>query len=452
MRLARDSKESRRDAHALAPPRRYCLPSMRGVTATSGPRPGMPSQDPFSEFFRQFGMPVPGAPSDRSRSGPPLERGEGSGFIVGADGYILTNAHVVDRASQVTVKLKDRREFQAKVLGEDPRSDVAVLKIEARNLPTVRLGDSSKLRPGEWVVAIGSPFGFENSVTAGIVSATSRAVGSQSSIVPFIQTDVAVNPGNSGGPLFNMAGEVVGINSMIYSGTGGYQGVSFAIPIDVALDVKDQLVKTGHVTRGRIGVTVQEVNAQLADSFKLDRPRGALVSSVESGGPADSAGVRPGDIIVGVDDRKVDLSSDLPGIVAHLAPGSSAKLDVIRDGQSRELKVRIAEMKEPRDGTLLSRNGSGDPAKEAPQLGLAVRPITPDEAKSADIKGGLVVEDVSGPAAAAGVQPGDVILRAGDQVVKSAADLRKAASRSEHAMALLIQRGGNQIYVPIRLS
>jgi serine protease Do len=229
---------------------------------------------------------------------------------------------------------------------------VAVLKIDARNLPTVKLGDSSKLRAGEWVVAIGAPFGFENSVTAGVVSATARAVGSSTSVVPFIQTDVAVNPGNSGGPLFNLQGEVVGINSMIYTGTGGYQGISFAIPIDIALDVKDQLVRNGHVTRGRIGVTIQDVNAQLAESFGLDRPHGALVSSVEKDGPAAKAGVQPGDVIVGVEGRTVDLSTELPGVIAHLHPGSTATLDIVRNGKSKKIAVKIAELKEPRTPML----------------------------------------------------------------------------------------------------
>ena len=256
--------------------------------------------DPFSEFFRRFGQPP------RGNSQP--VRGEGSGFIVSPDGYILTNAHVVENADEVTVKTTDRREYTAKVVGVDEQTDVALLKIEAKNLPTVRLGDPAKLRPGEWVVAIGSPFGFENSVTAGIVSATSRAMPG-GNYTPFIQTDVAVNPGNSGGPLFNMNGEVVGINSQIYSRTGGYMGVSFAIPIDVASGVKDQLIKTGHVTRSRIGVSIQEVNAQLAESFGLDRPRGALVGSVEDDGPGAKGGIKAGDVILKVDGETIETVS-----------------------------------------------------------------------------------------------------------------------------------------------
>jgi serine protease Do len=423
--------------------------STRKTNTASASQPQLTPDDPFYDFFRRFGIPFPGAPGHSPPSSP-LQRGEGSGFIVGADGYILTNAHVVDQASDVTVKLTDRREFQAKVVGVDRRSDVAVLKIDARNLPTVKLGDSSKLRAGEWVVAIGAPFGFENSVTAGVVSATARAVGSSTSVVPFIQTDVAVNPGNSGGPLFNLQGEVVGINSMIYTGTGGYQGISFAIPIDIALDVKNQLVKTGHVTRGRIGVTIQDVNAQLADSFGLDRPHGALVSSVEKDGPAAKAGVQPGDVIVGVEGRPIDLSTELPGVIAHQHPGSTATLDIVRNGKSKKIDVKIAELKEPRTPMLAGRSGSDH--TDAPRLGLAVRPLTPDEQREADTQGGLVVEQVTGgPAAAAGIRTGDIILRVGDEPVRSVEDLRKATDTSSSTVALLIQRQDAQIYVPLRL-
>ncbi len=276
---------------------------------------GMSPNDPFQEFFRRFGQPMPVAISS-----PP--RGEGSGFIVSADGYILTNAHVVADADEVTVKTTDRREYTAKVVGYDEATDVAVLKIDAKNLPTVKIGDPSKLRPGEWVIAIGSPFGFENSVTAGIVSATSRSMPG-SNYAPFIQTDVAVNPGNSGGPLFNLNGEVVGINSQIYSRSGGYMGLSFAIPIDVASNVQQQLVSTGKVTRSRIGVSIQDVNAQLAESFGLDRPKGALVGMVEDDGPGAKAGLKAGDVILKVDGTDIDQSSQLPGLIASKKPGST---------------------------------------------------------------------------------------------------------------------------------
>src|SRR5918994_578682 len=297
---------------------------------------GMSPNDPFFEFFRRFGQPAP-------RGNAPQARGEGSGFIVSADGYILTNAHVVENADEVTVRTTDRREYTAKVVGVDAQTDVAVLKIEAKNLPSVRLGDPSKLRPGEWVVAIGSPFGFENSVTAGIVSATSRAMPG-GNYTPFIQTDVAVNPGNSGGPLFNLDGEVVGINSQIYSRTGGYMGVSFAIPIDVASNVKDQLVKTGRVTRSRTGVQIQEVTAQLAESFGLDRPRGALVGMVENDGPGERGGINAGDVILKVDGETVETSSQVPVMIAGKKPGSSVAIEVWRNGSTKELSVRPVEI------------------------------------------------------------------------------------------------------------
>ncbi|MBX5463357.1 MAG: DegQ family serine endoprotease [Steroidobacteraceae bacterium] len=405
--------------------------------------PQFSPDDPFYEFFRRFGIP---APWDRDR-GPQLQRGEGSGFIISRDGYILTNAHVVDEATDVTVKLTDRREFTAKVVGSDPRSDVAVLKIDAHDLPTVKIGDSRQLRPGEWVVAIGSPFGFENSVTAGVVSATSRAVGAANSIVPFIQTDVAVNPGNSGGPLFNLRGEVVGINSMIYSGTGGYQGISFAIPIHVALDVQRQLVETGRVVRGRIGVTIQDVNAQLAESFGLDRPRGALVSAVEDGGPAADAGVKPGDVIVAVNDKPIEVSSELPPIIAHLRPGTTATLEVVRDRKKKRLEVKIEELQEPR-GSVLARGTDGS---DTPRLGVDVRPLTPAEQRQAEVDHGLLVERSTGPALTAGVQRGDIILRVGNTPVESVADLKKAIRDSKGTVALLIQRGDAQLYLPVRL-
>ena len=314
--------------------------STRENTRPTASAPHMSPDDSFNDFFKRFGIPMPGAPGRGPGRGatPQIERGEGSGFIITTDGYVLTNAHVVDDSSKVQVKLSDRREFDAKVVGKDLRSDVAVLKIDARNLPIVKFGDSSKLQPGQWVAAIGAPFGFENSVTVGVVSATSRSVGSENSIVPFIQTDVAVNPGNSGGPLFDLAGEVIGINSMIYSGNGGYQGISFAIPIDAALDVEKQLLATGHVTRGRIGVAVQEVNASLAHSFGLDRPRGALISAVDDKGPAAAAGLRAGDIIVAVDRRPIELSTQLPAIVARLLPGRNATLNIIRDGRASDIR------------------------------------------------------------------------------------------------------------------
>jgi len=401
---------------------------------------GMSPNDPFFEFFRRFGQQMP-------RNAPPPQ-GEGSGFIVSPDGYILTNAHVVADADEVTVKTTDRREYPAKVVGVDEASDVAVIKIEAKNLPTVRLGDPSKLRPGEWVVAIGSPFGFENSVTAGIVSATSRAMPG-GNYTPFIQTDVAVNPGNSGGPLFNLNGEVVGINSQIYSRTGGYMGVSFAIPIDVASGVKDQLIKSGHVTRSRIGVSIQDVTAQLAESFGLDRPRGALVGMVEDDGPGQKGGVHAGDVILKVDGETVETSSQVPVMIAGKKPGSSVDLVVWRNGSTKDLTVRPVEIQDKGQRVASNDAQQGD---ETARLGLAVRPLTQQEKRQAETDGDLLIEDVDGPAAVAGVRPGDIILGVNGAKVKSMDELRAAAKkRNGKVVALLIERDNAQIFVPVRV-
>ena len=405
--------------------------------------------DPLSDFFRRFGIPAPGGGGGDQQEPP--QHALGSGFIVSNDGYVLTNAHVVADASDVTVKLPDRREFPAKVIGADRRSDVAVLKIDGHNLPTVAFGDPTHVEPGQWVAAIGSPFGFENSVTAGVISATSRALGPQSSLVPFIQTDVAVNPGNSGGPLFNLRGEVIGINSQIYSATGGYQGISFAIPIDVARNVQQQLIQTGHVTRGRIGVAIQDVNAQLAQSFKLDRPRGALISSVQPDGPAAKAGLRPGDVILRVNGKPIETSGELPNLIANTKPGSDATLDVWRNGRPETVKVRVAPLNDEDSGRASNGRPGGASAAQTGRLGLGVRPLTPDEQREVQTEGRLVVEQAQGAAAAAGVQPGDIILAVNDTPVKSVADLRKATQNAKGSIALLIQRQDARIYVPVRI-
>jgi serine protease Do len=399
--------------------------------------PGLEDNPAFRDFFRGF----------RGRGGPRAEqplRGLGSGFIVSDDGYIITNAHVVENADAVTVRLTDRREFKAKVIGKDKQTDIAVLKIEGRGLPTVKLGKSADANVGEWVAAIGSPFGFENSVSAGIVSAKNRPLP-DSSYVNFIQTDVAVNPGNSGGPLFNLAGEVIGINSQIYSRSGGFQGISFAIPIEVALNVKDQLVKNGKVARGRIGVTVQEVNATLADSFGLDRPRGALVSSVESGGAGEKSGLQVGDIILKYDGKPIERSSDLPLLVADTPAGKSAAVEVWRSRATKSLAVApVAGKSEKESVAANDRDSHG-------RLGVAVRALSPDERRDNGGRGGLVVEQVSGNAARAGIQQGDLLLSFNGTPLKSADELRTLVGKAGKSAALLIQREDRQLFVPVEL-
>lgn len=410
---------------------------------------GMSEDDPLRDFFRRFGMPGPGG---GPRGEAPIMHGTGSGFIVSKDGYILTNAHVVSEADEVTVRLTDRREFAAKVIGSDARTDVAVIKIDAKaDLPVVEIGDPSRLKTGQWVLAIGSPFGLANTATAGIVSSTARSVGGGSS-VPFIQTDVAVNPGNSGGPLFDLQGEVVGINSMIFSQSGGYMGVSFAIPIDIAMQVREQLITTGRVVRGRIGVGVQDVDASLANSFKLDRPRGALVSYVEPDGPAQKAGLRPGDVVLEVDDKPIKQSADLSNTIAAIKPGTDTKLTVWRGGKQEHVDIRVAQLDEPETRTAGVRPSKR--SEEGAKLGLVVRPLSREEKQSAGTEGSLVVEDVQGPAARAGLQPGDVILAVNNRSVRSVQELRAEAAKLHggDAAALLVERGGNQIFVPVRVS
>jgi serine protease Do len=377
-------------------------------------------------------------------SGAPM-RGEGSGFIVSADGIILTNAHVVDDAQKVTVKLTDRREFEATVIGSDAKSDVAVLRIDAHDLPVIKLGDPRTLQVGEWVVAIGSPFGLENSVTAGIVSAKGRSLPDDT-YVPFIQTDVAVNPGNSGGPLFNLRGEVVGINSQIYSRSGGYQGLSFAIPIDVAMNVSKQLQAHGHVTRGKLGVGIQDVDQALAESFGLDVPRGALVASVEKGGPAAKAGLQEGDVILGFDGQPIDSAGQLPSAVAATDPGKAVSLQVWRDRATREVKVKLGQTT---DDSAVAANDDGT---SAGRLGMMVRPLTADEKQQAELNDGLVVEGVDGAAAEAGVRPGDIVIAANGTPVKSVEQLRSVVSGSKSHVALLVQRGDARLFMPVELS
>ena len=411
----------------------------RGLSKTSGregraPRGGIPPE--LAPFFR--GMPDG---SDDGDSGP--ARGMGSGFIVDAGGLILTNAHVVDGADEVVVKLLDQREFKAKVLGSDKTTDVAVLKIDASGLPAIRAGSPAKTRVGEWVVAIGAPYGLEHTVTSGIVSAKSRSLPGDA-VVPFIQTDAAVNPGNSGGPLFNLDGEVIGINSQIFSRSGGFQGLAFAIPIDVALDVKDQIVKNGKVSHGKLGVTVQEVNQALAESFGMKQPGGALVGSVQRNGPGAKAGLEPGDVIVKFNDQAIRRSGDLPPLVSSVKPGSTVKLEVWRDGKPVELAATVGTLE---DGKVAKAADADEPKGK---LGVAVRPLTPDEQKAGG-KSGLVVEKAGGAAAKAGVQPGDVIVGVGSTRVTTVDELRAQVDKSGKTVALLIERQGRQIFVPVKV-
>ena len=404
----------------------------------------IPEDDPFYEFFRRFAPQIPREQESQSL---------GSGFIISSDGYIMTNAHVVDHADKITVRLTDKREFSAKVIGVDIRTDVALLKIEAKGLPTVKVGDPNKLKVGEWVVAIGSPFGFDNSVTAGIVSAKGRSLP-QDNLVPFIQTDVAINPGNSGGPLFNMNEEVVGINSQIYTRSGGSMGLSFAIPIDVATQVADQLRKSGKVTRGRIGVTVQELTRELAESFGLSSPNGALVSNVEKNGPADKAGIQASDVILKFDGKPVNNSSDLPRMVAAVKPGTKAVIELWRKGKSKLVTVEVAEM--PEDGLLAhSAKQPSDKAGEMiARLGIAASELSADQLQQLQVSGGLLVENVTGSSArAAGLQQGDVLLAIGNVQIRSLAQLNellKLVPRGRN-VALLVRRGDNATYIAIRL-
>src|ERR1700733_10287806 len=414
--------------------------------------------DPFNDFFRRFGLPRPNIPQPKNYA--PVH-GIGSGFIISPDGYILTNTHVVSNSSKITVKLTDRREFDAKVVGEDERTDVAVIKIVAKGeLPVVRLGDSNKLRPGQWVLAIGSPFGFENSVTAGVVSATARGnvggEGGSNGYVPFIQTDVAVNPGNSGGPLFNLNGEGVGINSQIYSRSGGYEGISFAIPIDVASNVADQLIKSGHVSRGRIGVTIQEVTAATAENLGLDRPHGAAVASVEAGGPADKAGIEPLDIIISVNGKPVEASEQLPAMIAEVKPGEPAQLEVWRDKAVKHINVTVEELKDKASEASARHGGGGNNGEEGEaatvnRIGLSVRALTAAEKTQLKAKGNIVVVNAKGPAAEAGLRGGDVILSINRIKVDTIAGFEAAVKNASRDATLLIQREGQQSIVTITL-
>jgi serine protease Do len=411
--------------------------------------PGIEDEE-IQEFFRRF---IPRQPAPGQGPGRPESRSLGSGFIISADGYILTNAHVVDSADEITVRLTDKREYKAKVIGADKRTDLAVIRIEASALPVVRFGDANKLKVGEWVVAIGSPFGFDNSVTAGIVSAKGRSLP-QENFVPFIQTDVAINPGNSGGPLFNMRGEVVGINSQIYSRTGGFMGLSFAIPIDVALDVQKQLRDKGRVSRGRIGVVIQEVTRDIATSFGLERARGALVNSVEKGSPADKAGVEASDIIVKFDSKPVEASSDLPRIVGATRPGSQVQLEVLRKGAPKALAITVGELQEERVAARDTPKERKPVEVAANRLGLVVNELTAEQKSNLKLNHGLVVAEVRQDARAE-LRRGDILLtvvhkgkhtelKSVDQFNQLLAGLDKSA-----VITLHVKRGESTAFVTV---
>ncbi len=411
------------------------------IKADSNAAPNIPEDDPMFDFFRRY---IP----------QPIPKGEGqslgSGFIIGADGYIMTNAHVVAAADEITVTLNDKREFKAKVIGSDKRTDVALIKIEATGLSKVAFGDPARLRVGDWVLAIGSPFGFDNSVTAGIVSAKGRSLP-QENYVPFIQTDVAINPGNSGGPLYNLNGEVIGINSQIYSRTGGFMGLSFAIPIDVAMDISNQLRAGGKVTRGWLGVVIQEVTKELADSFGLSKAQGALVANVEKGGPAEKAGLESSDIILKFDNKDVKTSTDLPRLVGAVKPGSKVNVQIWRKGATKDLAVAVGELPVDKSANTPPPFKRGK-TENIGKLGLTLSELTADQRKELKISAGVLVEEVKGAAARAGLQPGDVILAINNNEVKTIEQFNQTLGKLEARknMALLVRRGETTQYITIR--
>ena len=419
------------------------------------PFPGMPDDENLQEFFKRFGipgMPGQGAPGQGAPGGQDYKSSSlGSGFIISSDGYILTNAHVVSAADEVLVKLSDKREFKAKIIGADKRTDVALIKIEATNLPKVIIGDPSALKVGQWVAAIGSPFGLENTMTAGIVSAKGRALP-QENFVPFIQTDVAINPGNSGGPLFNLAGEVVGINSQIYSRSGGSVGLSFSIPIDVAIDISNQLKSTGKITRGWLGVAIQELTKELAESFGMKNANGALIAGVEKGGPAEKGGLEPGDVITKFDGKPIVTSSDLPRAVGSAKPGKATAVEILRKGAVKNLTVNVGEMPtDPNEVVVPSKA----PAKaESNKIGLTLRELTPAQKKKLNGKNGLLVVDSLGAAAQAGIRRGDVILGLNNAESQSVEQFNKQinAVSAGKTIAVLVLRGESTLYVPIKVT
>ncbi|HNU66677.1 MAG TPA: DegQ family serine endoprotease [Methylotenera sp.] len=414
---------------------------------------GPEGDEQLQEFFRRFGIPnMPGMPGQNGEAQPDYKsQSLGSGFIISNDGYILTNAHVVSGADEVIVKLSDNREFKAKIIGTDKRTDVALVKIEASGLQKVTIGDPSKLKVGEWVAAIGSPFGLENTMTAGIVSAKGRALP-QENFVPFIQTDVAINPGNSGGPLFNLNGEVVGINSQIYSRSGGSMGLSFAIPIDVAIDVSNQLKTSGKITRGWLGIAIQEITKELAESFGMKNTNGALVAGVEKNGPADKGGLEAGDVILKFDGKPITTSADLPRAVGATKPGKIVPVEVLRKGSAKTLNIGVGEM--PSDPNEAAQSSKSAPQAEANKIGLTLKELTAAQKKKLNGKNGLLVIESTGAAAQAGIRRGDVILGLNNSETQSVEQFNKQinAVATGKTVAVLVQRGENTLYVPIKVT
>ena len=418
------------------------------------PFPGMPDDEDIPEFFKRFGIPgMPGMPGQGDRNGGQDYKSQslGSGFIIGADGYILTNAHVVNDADEVLVKLFDKREFKAKIIGVDKRTDVALIKIDATNLPKANIGDPAALKVGEWVAAIGSPFGLENTMTAGIVSAKGRALP-QENFVPFIQTDVAINPGNSGGPLYNLRGEVVGINSQIYSRSGGSMGLSFSIPIDVAIDVSNQLKANGKITRGWLGVAIQELTKELAESFGMKNNNGALIAGVEKSGPAEKSGLLAGDVITKFDGKVITTSGDLPRVVGATKPGKTVPVEILRKGTIKTINIAVGET--PNDPNDAAPAAKPAPKAEANKIGLTLKELTPAQKKKLNGKNGLLVIDSTGAAAQAGIRRGDVILGLNNSESQSVELFNKQINSvaTGKTVAVLVLRGESTLYVPIKVS
>lgn len=426
--------------------------NISSIVERSASQNNIPFQDErMQEFFKRFGIPnLPGIPP-QGREQPPQEsvNGTGSGFIIESDGYIITNAHVVAKADTVVVKLADKREFKAEILGLDRRTDVALLKIKAKNLPKVEFGNPEKIKVGQWVAAIGSPFGLENTMTVGVISAKGRALP-QENFVPFIQTDVAINPGNSGGPLFNTEGEVIGINSQIYSRTGGYMGLSFAIPIDVAINVAEQLKKNGKVIRGWLGVAIQEVTEDLSESFGLKDTRGALIAMVEKNSPAEKGGIQPGDIILKFNKNNIASSSDLPKFVGTTQPFTQVPVEILRKGKEIKLSLKIGEM--PTEEPMVASNQ--EKTKKVNRIGLTLRELTKQDIKKINGRNGLLVIEAEGSASTAGIRSGDVILAFNNTAVESIASFNRDIRRVPEGktIALLIYRNGNTIYIPVKVA